>query len=92
MLPWLWPWRAAPIETLAWEFPCASGATIKKKNKDKNSDPVFLLPRASEAEKARGFQERPLSLERVLLSPEGLVPTRCLFQAALPLQDSDTQA
>ena len=43
-LLWLWcrPAAAAPIETLAWELPCATGAALKRKNKTKQkpkSDP-----------------------------------------------------
>ena len=38
VLLWLWcrPAAVAPIRPLAWEPPCAAGATLKKKKKKRN--------------------------------------------------------
>ena len=40
----LWPWLAAvaPIQTLAWELPCAAGAALKGKEEKDSS--VLHLP------------------------------------------------
>ena len=48
-LAWLWLWcrpaAAAPIQSLAWEPPCAANAALKrhKKKKEKESDVEYLL-------------------------------------------------